>query len=103
MGIWHVLIGAVLVLSGLASLYGLHRLCLWLKERGWLYYKHKKPSSSPASCFAALQQALEPRTRNVIHVREEKRNRSEDEAMGQGDPPPTLRGEEPQSSQSDAP
>ena len=86
MGIWHVLIGAVIVLTALASLYGLHRLGLWLEQRGWLYYKYKRPSSSPASCLAALQQALEPQTQHVMQVREEKRHHAEDEAPGQGDP-----------------
>jgi hypothetical protein len=48
----------LIVASGLATLYGLSRLGLWLEKRGWLFYKHKKPTSSAASCFVVLQQVL---------------------------------------------
>ncbi len=67
-----------------ATLYGLHRLCLWLEARGWLYYKHRKSGSSPASCFVALQNVLEPPARHVHHLKDEKRHHAEDEAPGQG-------------------
>jgi hypothetical protein len=61
----------------------LHRLCQYLEARGWLYYQHKKPSSSPASCFVALQKALEPKSRHVFHVAEAKRLQAEaDEGQG---------------------
>jgi hypothetical protein len=81
---WQGLVGAMLVVAGLGALYGLHRVCLWLEARGLLYYWHKKPSSSAAACFVALQQALEPPTRHVQHVKEEKRHHSEEDGAGQG-------------------
>ena len=37
-----------------AALYGLDRLALWLEDRGWLYYRRKKPECSPASCLVAM-------------------------------------------------
>lgn len=77
---WHVMTGAV-ILGVTAALYGLHRLCLWLEERGWLFYLHKKPSSSPASCFAAMQQALEPQIKHVACIKEE-RQQAKAEAPG---------------------
>ena len=83
---WHIVV-VFLALAGLpATLYGLHRLCLWLEARGWLYYKHKKPDSSPASCFVALQNVLEPPARHALHVKDEKRHHAEDEGPGQDHP-----------------
>jgi len=87
MSLWHWLIVIGAAAGGAAALYGLHRLCLWLEERGWLYYWHKKPGSSPASCLVAVQQALEPQTKHVLHLREQKRQRSDGEAPGENDPP----------------
>ena len=39
----------LIVVGGLGAVYGLHRLGLWLEKRGWLFYKHKKPTSSAAT------------------------------------------------------
>jgi hypothetical protein len=80
MNFWHIMLW-VLAIAGIAgSLYGLHRLCLWLEERGWLYYKHKRASTTAAGCFVALQQALEPQSQHVLYVGEEKRHHSDEEA-----------------------
>ena len=87
MGFWHVLLWGLLGVVGLAALYALYRLGLWLEERGWLYYKHKKPSSSAVGSFVALQNLLEPPTQHVLQLKEQKRHRGEQEAPGQGDPP----------------
>ena len=47
------LLWVMLVPAGLAALYGLHRLGLWMEQRGWLYYWHKKPGAGARS-FVAL-------------------------------------------------
>jgi hypothetical protein len=83
--IWRI--GGLIVVVGLAALYGLHRLGLWLEKRGWLFYKHTKPFSSAVSCLVALQQVVEPPIQHVFHVKEEKRHQAEEEAPGQGDKP----------------
>jgi len=62
MDLRYVLLWGLIIVCGPVALYGFHRLCLWLENRGWLYYMYKKPSSSPASCFVAMQQVLEPPT-----------------------------------------
>jgi hypothetical protein len=80
---WHVVGAAGLVAAGLAALYGLHRLCLWLEARGLLYYWHKKPSSSAAACLVPLQQAVEPAAHHVFHIKEEKRHPKEEDGGGQ--------------------
>jgi len=69
-----------------AAIYGLHRLCLYLEERGYLYYKHKRSSSSATGGFVAFQQMLEPQTQHVEQVAEQKRHHSDDEAPGDDEP-----------------
>jgi hypothetical protein len=86
MSFWNVVLCGLIVVSGLATLYGLHRLGLWLEGRGWLFYKHKKPTSGAASCFVALQQVLEPPIQHVLHVKEQKRHHVEEGVRGQGGP-----------------
>jgi len=73
----------------IAALYGMHRLALRLEEQGYLYYLHKKPDSSAASSFVALQQAIDPTAEHVFRVQDERRGRGEDEAAG--DPPDARR------------
>jgi hypothetical protein len=52
---WHCLLGALVVV---ATLYA------W--ACGWLYYRHKKPASSPV----AMQQFVEPGVRHVREIRQ---------------------------------
>jgi hypothetical protein len=85
MSVWAVGVWCLIIVSGLAALYGLHRLALWLEKRGWLFYKHKKPSSSAVSCFVALQQVIEPPVQHVLHARDEKRHQAEEGLRGRGD------------------
>jgi hypothetical protein len=52
-----------------AGLYGLHRLCLVLEERGHLYYLHRKSSSSGAArMFMPFQQMIDPPARQVVQA-----------------------------------
>jgi hypothetical protein len=75
---WHLLLGG-LVLAGIAAaVYLLHRLALWLEDRGWLYYRRKKPSSSPLSMWVAMQKFMEP---GFKHVREVGQELKEDEGV----------------------
>ncbi len=82
MTLFQALVGLAIVAGGLATLYGVHRLALWLEARGHLFYLNKKPDSSAASSFVALQQFLEPDAKHVHHVREQKRHHSRDEGGG---------------------
>jgi len=88
MSVWYVLLSVLMIFVGLAVFYLIHRLGLWLEERGWLHYKNKKPDSSGGGCFIALQQVLEPPIKHVRHVKEENRHQVEKDASGQGDPFP---------------
>jgi hypothetical protein len=56
-----------------AACWLLDRLGLWLEDRGWLYYRRKKPSSSPLSSLVALQQLIEPGVQHVVGVGRQRR------------------------------
>lgn len=67
-----------------ASLYGLHRLGLWLEERGHLYYLNKKPTGGGAAGgFVAFQRIIEPQVQHVVEIRDHVAQ-DEDEASGRG-------------------
>jgi hypothetical protein len=76
----HWLAGVLALVDLLTALYWLDRLCLWLEARGWLYYRHKKPESSPASAWVAMQQFIEPGVKHVREVREERQVEGDEEA-----------------------
>jgi hypothetical protein len=57
MGFWHVVLWSLVSVGGSAAL----------------------PSSSAVSSFVALQNVLEPPTRHVVYVKEEKRHQEEKE------------------------
>ena len=83
---WTLLLWISSAVAGAAGLYALHRLALYLEERGHLYYINKKPKSSAIGSFVALQRALEPQVQHVIHVTEESHLHGEEGGSGQGDP-----------------
>ena len=87
MELWSVLLWGGVIVAGLAALYGLHRLCLWLEARGRLYYWHKRPEHGVGNCFVVWQQCYEPATKQVFEIKEEKRQVTEDDAPGPDDPP----------------
>jgi hypothetical protein len=66
-----------LAIGAVAALFGLDRLGLWLEDRGWLYYRRKKPTSSPMTAFVAMQQVIEPGVTHVVEVRHHQRSERE--------------------------
>ena len=73
---WHLLLGGLALTGVAAAVYLLDRLGLWLEYRGWLYYRRKKPGSSPLSMWVAMQQFMEP---GFKHVREVGQDHRQDE------------------------
>jgi hypothetical protein len=69
--VWQVLFWSAAVVGVPAALHGLHRLGLWLEDRGHIYYLRNKPRGSAAGCFVAIQRAIEPQAQHVLQVREE--------------------------------
>ncbi len=84
--IWTSLIWICLGAGGLLALYGLHRLGLWMEDRGYIYYVRKKPTGSAAGSFVALQKIIEPQAQHVIQVARVNHLRG-DEVPGEPDDP----------------
>jgi hypothetical protein len=62
-----------------AALWGLHRLGLWLDDRGWLFYRR---SSRRGRWGRALAAAFDPQVRRILEI-QERIQRQDDE---DGDP-----------------
>ena len=66
------------------TMYALHRLALWMEDRGWIYYRKRRGSSGVlGAAFLELQSIYEPGRRYVL---EEIRS-DEMETQDSGDPP----------------
>lgn len=67
-----------------AALYGLHRLALWMEDRGWIYWTKKRASStSVGTAFLEIQKLLEPSKQHLVDVKNETREEDDDS----GEPP----------------
>lgn len=78
MAFWNWLLWSLVGIGGVAALYGLDRLGLWLEQRGWLYYRKKRPSSSPMNAWVAMHQFIEPGVTHVVQARQKRRSKSEE-------------------------
>jgi hypothetical protein len=78
---WILVIGL-----GVGALYGLHRLALWMEDRGHIYYLNKRPKSSALGSLIAFQRAIEPRAHYVVQAEQVNQEVGEEGASGQGDP-----------------
>ena len=76
MAAWAWLLAVAAVLGVAAALYGPDRLGLWLEDRGWLYYRRKKPESSPAGCLVALHQLVEPGAKHAVQLKHGEQGRA---------------------------
>lgn len=76
MSCWWSFVCLITVFGIVAALYGLHRLCLWLEDAGYMYYVREKPGASSGGRglgpFVELQKALEPTTQYVVEAKEER-------------------------------
>lgn len=60
-------------LGTIVALYGLHRLGLWMEERGWVYYWHKRGTGTAAgNAFITMQSFVEPEVRDAYAARDEQ-------------------------------
>jgi len=74
----HLLLGGSILAGVAVAVCLLDRLGLWLEYRGWLYYRRKKPSTSPLGMWVAMQQFMEP---GFKHVREVGQEPKDDEGV----------------------
>lgn len=80
------MIRSLVWLVGMAAvLYGLHRLALWMEQRGWIYYRNTRHGSSGSlgNAFLHVQSILEPGKRHVLEQRLDEAREDEES----GDPP----------------
>lgn len=73
------------LIGGVIGLYGLHRLAIWLEDRGYLYYR-KKPSGGIANAFVAFHRVIEPTAAHVEQVHEHEERADSRGAAGRDDP-----------------
>ncbi len=60
------------------GLYGLHRLALWMEERGWIYYWRRRAGSGAlGNAVMGVQQILEPGKKHTLEVRRNPRVRKQ--------------------------
>lgn len=79
-GIATFLIGAgLLAISG----WGLHRLCIALEDRGYIYYR-TKPQSGSNSAMLEIDRLVRPAVEHVISVRDIAARRAEDDTDAGG-------------------
>ncbi|MEK7794432.1 MAG: hypothetical protein AAB353_07875 [Candidatus Hydrogenedentota bacterium] len=58
------------------ALYGFHRLFLWMEERGWVYYWHKRGMGAAAgNAFITMQAFVEPEVQEAYAAREQAEER----------------------------
>jgi hypothetical protein len=81
---WRMLLWMLIVASVPFVLYALHRLALWMEERGYLYYMYKKPKGGTGGAFLGLQQIIEPQVQHVIQAARVNHLAGDEEASGQG-------------------
>ncbi len=77
-----------LLLIAIASLglWCIHRLLLWMEERGWIYYQKKKASPGTAgSALLEIQRMLEPEKRYVLEALQEDDQEQDDEGAPDSD------------------
>lgn len=81
--LWFYWLAAIVLLG--AGIYGLHRFCLHLEQRGYMYYLHTKPQGSGGGVFLDLSELIQPSVRHVIEVKEDKH--IQQDAAGNGPEP----------------
>lgn len=57
------------------ALYLLHRLGLWMEQRGWIYYKHKSPGSGAGNALQELNAFMRPSVRHAQEITQKKQDR----------------------------
>jgi hypothetical protein len=63
----------MIVLFVALILWGAHHFFLWAEQRGWIFYRHRKPNRSGAGdAFLEIESLVRPAARHEIEVRQEE-------------------------------
>jgi hypothetical protein len=66
----HLVFSALILLAMAVTLYGLHRLGLYLERRNLIFYWYKKPNGG--SAYSPLHEMVQPQARHVIEIGEQR-------------------------------
>ena len=66
------ILGFVTIAALLAGVYGLHRLCLYLEEYGYIHYLHKNPRGGFAPVLLDLREIVQPSVRHVVELKDDE-------------------------------
>jgi hypothetical protein len=78
----------VTVIVTLAALFVLDRLLRRMEDRGWIHYRRFKPSGNgAANALAEFQEMLQPNSRQVVIVKQERRGERDDDGGPDKDKP----------------
>jgi hypothetical protein len=72
---------AVRLVLLVAALWLLDRLGLYLEDRGLLFYRRKKPTSSALSSLVAMQQFIEPGVAHIVRAGQQSRSEQEQQEI----------------------
>ncbi|NUM54115.1 MAG: hypothetical protein HUU46_10765 [Candidatus Hydrogenedentes bacterium] len=75
----------VFAVIAMVALYAVHRLLLWMEERGWVYYWHKSGTGNAGNVLMPIQAIYQPEVNYVLEER--VRNQTEAEEDESGEPP----------------
>lgn len=73
-----ILLLAAIAVCGLC-IYGLHRLGLWLDDRGLLYYRKDKLREGAGGALFGLQEIIQPTVQHVIEAEDEQLQNVDDD------------------------
>jgi hypothetical protein len=71
---WYLALGLAVIALTPLLLRRLHRLALRLEERGYLYYRNRKPQSGALSSILAFNGAIEPGIAYVLEARQKQQS-----------------------------
>lgn len=71
----------VIVIAVAIGLYILDQLGLWMERKGWLYYRHKKPSTGGGvgNALQELNALMNPSIRHVVEVKQKDTKQRDDQ------------------------
>lgn len=81
------MLGLILIASGaLLGIFILDRFGLWAERKGWIFYRHRKPSGTAMGALVLeLQQIFESgKARHVLEVQQDAKPASPDPGSGKG-------------------
>lgn len=79
------LVWVLAVLAVLVVLIGIDRLMLAAERRGWIFYRHRKPTSGSMSsaAFGAMAEVMQPGRQVVVAEQQRQKVRRSESRAGQ--------------------